>query len=37
MGKNNYGHLTEEVLDRLGSIGAIVYRADELGKILWSF
>jgi len=32
-GKNSYGHPTPEVLDRLKSIGAVIYRTDQVGSI----
>ena len=31
---NTYGHPTEEVLERLRDIGALVLRTDELGTIV---
>lgn len=34
VGKNSYGHPTSEVLSRLNSIGANVYRTDLLGNIV---
>lgn len=33
VGYNTYGHPTEETLDRLYSVGADVYRTDELGNV----
>ena len=31
---NSYGHPTQEALDRLGSVGATIYRTDESGTIV---
>jgi competence protein ComEC len=33
VGKNSYGHPTQETLDRLASIGAQVFRTDQDGTI----
>jgi beta-lactamase superfamily II metal-dependent hydrolase len=33
VGKNTYGHPTKDVLDRLASIGALVFRTDLLGTV----
>ncbi|MDP3052850.1 MAG: MBL fold metallo-hydrolase [bacterium] len=33
VGKNTYGHPTKEVLDRLASIGAQIYRTDNNGTV----
>ena len=33
VGKNSFGHPTQEVLDRLEQVGAIVYRTDEHGHV----
>lgn len=33
VGKNNYGHPAEEVLKRLGRLGAIIHRTDQEGDI----
>ena len=34
VGKNSYGHPTEEVLDRLNEAGITTYRTDEVGSII---
>lgn len=34
VGENNYGHPTQEVLDRLAAIGCIVYRTDIHGNVV---
>lgn len=36
VGRNNFGHPTQEVLDRLSAIGAETYRTDENGTITLS-
>lgn len=33
VGRNTYGHPSQEVLDRIAKIGAVVYRTDENGDI----
>ena len=33
VGKNSYGHPTEEVLDRITEAGAQIYRTDQCGTI----
>ena len=33
VGKNSYGHPTKEVLNRLASVGAAIYRTDTSGTI----
>ena len=33
VGRNSYGHPTQEVLDRIAAIGATVYRTDLHGEI----
>ena len=34
VGYNNYGHPTDEVLDRLAEHGVEIYRTDESGRIV---
>jgi len=36
VGKNNYGHPTKEVLNRLKKVGAKVYRTDKSGTIVFT-
>lgn len=33
VGRNSYGHPTEEVLDRLTAVGSLIFRTDEEGTI----
>lgn len=35
VGQNNYGHPAAETLKRIQSVGAIIYRTDEMGTITW--
>jgi competence protein ComEC len=35
VGENNYGHPTQEVLDRLAEFGCEVYRTDQQGTIIF--
>lgn len=37
VGKNSYGHPTQEVLDRLASVGSSVFRTDQEGtmRVVW--
>ena len=37
VGKNSYGHPTQEALDRLTATGATILRTDQNGTITWSF
>jgi beta-lactamase superfamily II metal-dependent hydrolase len=37
VGKNSYGHPTQEVLDRLSSFGVSIYRTDTNGTIKLNF
>ena len=37
VGKNSYGHPTEEVLNRLAAVGAAIYRTDRDGTIKMVF
>lgn len=34
VGENSYGHPTQDTLDRLAAVGAIVYRTDLMGTVL---
>jgi beta-lactamase superfamily II metal-dependent hydrolase len=35
VGKNNYGHPSQQVLDRIGSVGSEIRRTDEMGVVRW--
>ncbi len=37
VGKNSYGHPTQEALNRLQELGATVFRTDQRGSIEWQF